>query len=77
MTKQLAETPNVATVVFGATHYRAGKDAFERIGRCRHPAALNVGDCFSYAVATISKAPFLFKNTILWGQILNFILRLR
>jgi len=63
------------TVVFDEKHYRAAEDAFERIGQGRHPAALNMNERFSYAVATFAKAPLLFKNTILWGQILNFILR--
>jgi ribonuclease VapC len=62
MIKQLAETPNVTTDVFDEKHYRAGESAFERFGRGRHPAALNMGDCFSYAAATIAKAPLLFKG---------------
>ncbi|MBO9127723.1 MULTISPECIES: type II toxin-antitoxin system VapC family toxin [unclassified Rhizobium] len=62
MIKQLAETPNVTTVVFDEKHYRAAEDAFERFGRGRHVAALNMGDCFSYAVATLAKAPLLFKG---------------
>lgn len=59
---QLVDTPNVTTVVFDEKHYRAAEDAFERFGRGRHPAALNMGDCFSYAVAAIAKAPLLFKG---------------
>jgi ribonuclease VapC len=62
MIRQLAETPNVSTVAFDEKHYRAAEDAFERFGRGRHPAALNMGDCFSYAVASIAKAPLLFKG---------------
>ena len=60
--ERLADTPNVTTVVFDEKHYRAAEDAFERFGRGRHPAALNMGDCFSYAVAALSKAPLLFKG---------------
>lgn len=60
--KQFAETPNVTTIAFDEKHYRAAEDAFERFGRGRHPAALNMGDCFSYAVASIAKAPLLFKG---------------
>jgi ribonuclease VapC len=62
MIKRLAETPNVTIVAFDEKHYRAAEDAFERFGRGRHPAALNMGDCFSYAVAAIAKAPLLFKG---------------
>ena len=59
---QLATTVNVTTVAFDEKHYRAAEDAFERFGRGRHPASLNMGDCFSYAVAAIVKAPLLFKG---------------
>lgn len=37
-------------------------DAWSRFGRGRHPAALNLGDCYSYAVARVSGAPLLFKG---------------
>ncbi|MGF9566984.1 type II toxin-antitoxin system VapC family toxin [Neorhizobium sp. JUb45] len=60
--KQFAETPNVTTIAFDEKHYRAAEDAFERFSRGRHPAALNMGDCFSYAVACIARAPLLFKG---------------
>lgn len=36
--------------------------AWRRFGRGRHPAGLNLGDCFSYAVAKIAGAPLLFKG---------------
>jgi ribonuclease VapC len=31
-------------------------------GKGRHPAALNLADCFSYALAKIQQAPLLFKG---------------
>lgn len=62
MIKRLSETPNVITVAFEEKHFRAAEDAFTRFGRGRHPAALNMGDCFSYAVAAVAKAPLLFKG---------------
>ena len=37
-------------------------DAFRRFGRGRHPAALNIGDCFSYALATATDDTLLFKG---------------
>jgi ribonuclease VapC len=37
-------------------------DAFRRFGRGRHPAALNIGDCFSYALATATGDTLLFKG---------------
>jgi ribonuclease VapC len=36
--------------------------AFERYGRGRHPAALNMGDCFAYACARVLDMPLLFKG---------------
>lgn len=35
-------------------------DGWRRYGRGRHPARLNFGDCFSYALATELDAPLLF-----------------
>ena len=32
------------------------------IGRGRHPAVLNYGDCFAYALARVSGEPLLFKG---------------
>lgn len=62
MIRRLSETPNVTTVAFDDKHFRAAEDAFERFGRGRHPAGLNMGDCFSYAVSAVAKAPLLFKG---------------
>ena len=41
---------------------RAARDAFSRFGKGRHAAALNFGDCFSYALATVLGEPLLFKG---------------
>jgi ribonuclease VapC len=37
--------------------------AFLRFGKGRHPAALNFGDCASYALAKHRDIPLLFKGT--------------
>ena len=36
--------------------------AFRRFGRGRHRAGLNIGDCFSYALAKATDHPLLFKG---------------
>ena len=36
--------------------------AFLKFGKGRHPAALNFGDCFSYALAKSRNLPLLFKG---------------
>lgn len=35
---------------------------WRRFGRGRHPAGLNLGDCFAYALSKASAAPLLFKG---------------
>ena len=36
--------------------------AWQRFGKGRHPAALNFGDCFSYALAKVHGTPLLCKG---------------
>lgn len=59
---RFSEAPNVTTVAFDGKHYYSAERALERYGKGRHPAGLNMGDCFSYAVASTAKAPLLFKG---------------
>ena len=40
----------------------AAIEAFRRFGRGRHPARLNIGDCFAYALAKTTGEPLLFKG---------------
>jgi ribonuclease VapC len=49
-------------VAFNAEHLDAAATAFLRFGRGRHPAALNFGDCMSYAVASVAGMPLLFTG---------------
>lgn len=42
---------------------RMAIEGFDRFGRgSGHPARLNYGDCFSYALARVLDAPLLFKG---------------
>jgi ribonuclease VapC len=50
----------IVPVPFGERHWRAAVDAFRRFGKGRHPAALNFGDCLSYATAKLADRPLLF-----------------
>jgi ribonuclease VapC len=36
--------------------------AYRRYGKGRHPAALNLGDCFAYALSRVRREPLLFKG---------------
>lgn len=41
---------------------RAAREAFRRYGKGNHPAGLNFGDCFAYALAKITGKRLLFKG---------------
>jgi len=47
-------------VPFGERHWRRATEAYLRYGKGRHPAALNFGDCMSYATASLAAQPLLF-----------------
>ena len=53
---------DVEAIPFTAQHYEVAVDAFERFGKGRHPAALNFGDCLTYAVARLSGLPLLYTG---------------
>jgi len=38
------------------------RDAYRRYGKGHHPAGLNLGDCFAYALAKARREPLLFKG---------------
>lgn len=41
-------------------HLAAAMAGWRRFGKGRHPAGLNLGDCFAYALAITAGAPLLF-----------------
>jgi ribonuclease VapC len=43
-----------------AEHVEIARDAYRRYGKGRHPAALNFGDCFAYALASALGEPLMF-----------------
>ena len=43
-------------------HAHAARRAWRRFGKGNHPAALNYGDCFAYALAEVTQEPLLFKG---------------
>lgn len=45
-----------------ADHAQAARRAWRRFGRGNHPAALNFGDCFAYALAEETREPLLYKG---------------
>ena len=58
--RALVQELGVTIVPFGEREWHAAVDAFLRFGRGRHKAALNFGDCLSYAAAASASDPLLF-----------------
>jgi ribonuclease VapC len=53
------EEAEIEVVGFTADHWTVAADAFIRYGKGRHQAALNFGDCMTYAVAKLAGEPLL------------------
>lgn len=53
------ENLDVVVIPFGETHCEFAADAFSQFGKGRHPAALNYGDCMTYATARVAGRPLL------------------
>lgn len=58
----LVREQEIEIVPFDEEQFEFARAAFRRFGRGRHPAALNFGDCFSYALAKARALPLLFKG---------------
>lgn len=52
----------IETIPFSLEHLAEAIEAFAKFGRGRHPAQLNLGDCFSYGLAKSLSAPLLYKG---------------
>jgi ribonuclease VapC len=52
----------IEIVPVSARQASLARKAFQRFGRGQHPARLNFGDCFAYALAKDSSSPLLFKG---------------
>ena len=53
---------DIEVVALDARQAMVARDAFLRYGKGRHKAALNMGDCASYALARSRSLPLLFKG---------------
>lgn len=49
----------IEIVPLDRTHVDRALEGWRRFGKGRHPAALNLGDCFSYALAAATGHPIL------------------
>jgi len=59
---ELLETLGVEVVPVDARQVDLAFDGFRRFGKGRHPAGLNFGDLFAYALAQVLGEPLLFKG---------------
>ena len=61
--EEFVDNPRIRPVAFSLNMFQLAQEAFDRFGKGRHPrAALNFGDCMSYAVAKYDDAPLLYKG---------------
>ena len=60
-TRQFLDMYGIKTLPLDPSLADLAADVFARYGKGRHPAGLNFGDCFSYALAKENGVPLLFK----------------
>lgn len=58
----LLHKARIEVVAFDNDQAEVARQAFRAYGKGHHPAGLNYGDCFSYALAKVSGEPLLFKG---------------
>jgi len=59
---QMLFLADISVLPVTQTQAKLALAAFRQYGKGRHPASLNFGDCFSYALAKSSAQPLLFKG---------------
>lgn len=58
----LLRSAKITIEPFTVEQAHIARQAFLDYGKGRHPAGLNFGDCFAYALAKTSGEPLLFKG---------------
>ena len=58
----LVQRASIEVVPVTVDHVHNAHLAWRRFGKGNHPAGLNFGDCFAYALSEISGEPLLFKG---------------
>ena len=56
------EAAEIELVPVTREQMRIARLAWRRYGKGNHPAGLNFGDCFAYALAEATREPLLFKS---------------
>jgi ribonuclease VapC len=57
--RRFFEEADIDIIPFGAVDWQFAVQAYERFGKGHHPAALNFGDCMTYATASFAGEPLL------------------
>ena len=60
--QSFVELNDINLVTVGEREFELATQAYAEFGKGRHPAALNLGDCFAYACAKSNRAKLLFKG---------------
>ena len=60
--ESFVELNDLKLVGIGERELDLATQAYAEFGKGRHPAALNMGDCFAYACAKANRAKLLFKG---------------
>ncbi len=58
----LVHKAQIEIVAFDQEQAELARDAYRTYGKGRHPAGLNYGDCFSYALSLARGEPLLYKG---------------
>jgi ribonuclease VapC len=58
----LIHKARIEVIPFDQEQVELARDAYRRYGKGRHPAGLNYGDCFAYALCAVRGEPLLFKG---------------
>lgn len=58
----LLHRAKIDVVPFDSEQAEIARNAWRQFGKTNHPASLNFGDCFAYALAKISGEPLIFKG---------------
>lgn len=58
----LVETAGIELEPITVAQARAARQAWRRFGKGNHPAGLNFGDCFAYALSEITREPLFYKG---------------
>ena len=59
---QFIDAAAIESIAFDSVQLEIARSAFSSYGKGRHPARLNFGDCFTYALAKVSGEPIFAKG---------------